>query len=36
VIAVDTNVLVYADREESGRHAAALHAVRQLAEGDEA
>lgn len=36
MIAVDTNVLVYADREESARHAAALRAVRQLAEGDEA
>lgn len=36
MIAVDTNILVYADREESARHAAALRAVRQLAEGDEA
>ncbi|MCE2725937.1 MAG: PIN domain-containing protein [Planctomycetaceae bacterium] len=36
MIAVDTNILVYADREESAQHAAALRAVRQLAEGDEA
>lgn len=36
MIAVDTNILVYADREESGLHAAALEAVRRLAEGNEA
>lgn len=36
MIAVDTNILVYADREESALHDAALRAVRQLAEGDEA
>jgi hypothetical protein len=36
VIAVDTNILVYANREESALHAAALRALRQLAEGDEA
>jgi toxin-antitoxin system PIN domain toxin len=36
VIAVDTNILVYADREESPFHTTALRAVRQLAEGDEA
>lgn len=36
MIAVDTNILVYADREESAQHAAALRAVRMLAEGDEA
>ncbi|MCE9630194.1 MAG: PIN domain-containing protein [Planctomycetia bacterium] len=36
MIAVDTNILVYADREESALHNAALRAVRQLAEGDEA
>jgi hypothetical protein len=36
VIAVDTNILVYADCEESSLHAAALQAVRRLAEGDEA
>jgi toxin-antitoxin system PIN domain toxin len=36
VIAVDTNILVYADREESALHAAALRALRLLAEGDEA
>lgn len=36
MIAVDTNVLVHADREESPLHAAALRAVRKLAEGDEA
>jgi toxin-antitoxin system PIN domain toxin len=36
VIAVDTNILVFADREESPLHTAALGAVRQLAEGDEA
>lgn len=36
MIAVDTNILVYADREESARHADALHAVQLLAEGDEA
>lgn len=36
MIAVDTNILVYADREESPLHTTALRAVRQLAEGDEA
>lgn len=36
MIAVDTNILVHADREESALHATALHAVRMLAEGDEA
>lgn len=36
MIAVDTNILVYADREESALHAAALRALRLLAEGDEA
>lgn len=36
MIAVDTNILVYADREESALHAIALQAVRRLAEGDEA
>ena len=36
MIAVDTNILVHADREESPLHAAALRAVRNLAEGDEA
>lgn len=36
MIAVDTNILVYADREESALHAAALRAVRRLAEGREA
>jgi uncharacterized protein len=33
VIAVDTNVLVYAHREDSEFHKAALEAVRSLAEG---
>ena len=36
MIAVDTNILVHADREESPFHNTALRAVRQLAEGDEA
>lgn len=36
MIAVDTNVLVYATREESALHSAALRALRRLAEGDEA
>jgi predicted nucleic acid-binding protein len=36
VIAVDTNVLIYANREESASHTAALEALRLLAEGDEA
>ena len=36
MIAVDTNVLVYANREESPLHAVALRALRNLAEGDEA
>ena len=33
MIAIDTNVLVYADREEMPLHAPALAAVRRLAEG---
>jgi toxin-antitoxin system PIN domain toxin len=33
VIAVDTNILVYAHRRDSSRHAAARDAVGQLAEG---
>lgn len=36
MIAVDTNILVFADREESARHADALRALQLLAEGDEA
>ncbi len=36
MIALDTNILIYADREDSALHAAALRAVRLLAEGDEA
>ena len=36
VIAVDTNILVFADREESAFHAGAMAALRLLAEGDEA
>jgi toxin-antitoxin system PIN domain toxin len=36
VIAVDTNILIYADREASALHATALRVVRLLAEGDEA
>ena len=36
MIAIDTNILIYADREESTLHATALRAVRMLAEGDEA
>lgn len=36
MIAVDTNVLIYANREESASHTAALEALRLLAEGDEA
>lgn len=36
MIAVDTNILIYADREESPQHEAALQAVRRLAEGHEA
>lgn len=36
MIAVDTNILVFADREESARHADALRALHLLAEGDEA
>ena len=36
MIAVDTNVLVYADREDSALHKPALQALRKLAEGDEA
>jgi len=34
VIAVDTNILVYAHRRESRDHTSALQAIRQLAEGD--
>jgi toxin-antitoxin system PIN domain toxin len=33
LIAVDTNILVYAHREDSPWHAAALEAMRELAEG---
>lgn len=33
MLAVDTNVLVYAHRREAGEHAAALEALRSLAEG---
>ena len=33
MIAVDTNVLVYADRRDSPLHAAAVRALRSLAEG---
>lgn len=33
MIAIDTNILVYAHREESTHHVAALEAVRTLAEG---
>jgi len=33
VIAVDTNILVYAHRRESRDHTAALQTIRQLAEG---
>lgn len=36
MIAVDTNVLVHADREELPLHAEALAALRSLAEGNEA
>lgn len=36
MIAVDTNVLIYANREEALSHPAALKALRLLAEGDEA
>lgn len=36
MIAVDTNILVYADREASTFHASAVAALRLLAEGDEA
>ena len=36
MIAIDTNMLIYADREESALHATALRAVQLLAEGDEA
>jgi len=34
VIAVDTNILVYAHREELAQHALALGRLRELAEGD--
>lgn len=34
MIAVDTNVLVYAHRRETAEHAAALEYLRRLAEGD--
>lgn len=36
MIAVDTNVLIYANREESRQHASALRILRRLAEGHEA
>ena len=36
MIAVDTNVLICANREESALHGVALKALRLLAEGDEA
>jgi len=36
MIAVDTNILLYADREETPQHRAALRALRRLAEGQEA
>ena len=36
MIAVDTNILLYADREETPQHRAALQALRRLAEGHEA
>ena len=36
MIAVDTNILLYADREESPLHEAALRAIQRLAEGHEA
>jgi len=36
LIAVDTSVLIAANREESVSHAAVLEALRLLAEGDEA
>ena len=36
MIAVDTNILLYADREETPQHRAALRALRRLAEGHEA
>lgn len=36
MIAVDTNILVYAHRRDSNEHAAAAQAVRELAEGREA
>ena len=36
MIAIDTNILVYAHREDSEWHDAAARAVRQLAEGPEA
>jgi toxin-antitoxin system PIN domain toxin len=36
VIAVDTNILVYADRSDLPRHGEAEAALRALAEGDEA
>lgn len=34
MIAVDTNVLIYAHRQEDPRHQAAYESVRKLAEGD--
>jgi hypothetical protein len=36
LIAVDTNVLIHADREEMALHRSALGALRRLAEGQEA
>jgi toxin-antitoxin system PIN domain toxin len=36
LIAVDTNILVFADREDTPQHQRALAELRRLAEGDEA
>lgn len=36
MIAIDTNILVYADRSDMPQHAKAMAALRGLAEGDEA
>ena len=36
MIAIDTNILVYADRSDLPRHKEAVAALRKLAEGDEA
>jgi predicted nucleic acid-binding protein len=35
MLAVDTNVLVYAHRREAGEHPAAFELLRNLAEGNE-